>query len=65
MEACDPGHLHPGAELELETCDRRPDGPVDQAGQDPVGGQGCHQGFAGHIQLPLVEPVLTGAVQQA
>ena len=49
--AGDPGHLDPGAELQLVAGDGGPDGAPDQPGLDAVGGQGVDQGGAGGLDL--------------
>ena len=39
LQGGDPGHLHPGTQLQLEARDRRPDGHPDQLGLHPVAGE--------------------------
>ena len=63
-QAGDPGHLDPGAELELVAGDGRADPAADQAGLDAVGGQRAHQVLAGRVELALVLVHLLGGVQE-
>ena len=59
-----PGHLHPGAELELVAGDRRAHRAPDQSGLHAVGGQGADQGGAGGVHLRLVDDLGLGPLEQ-
>ncbi len=58
------GHLHAGAELQLETGDRRPDREADEVGLDAVGAEGALEDAAPLLDRLAVQVLFLALLQE-